>query len=820
MDKSQILFSLKEIISRYDLDQNGILDPKETFCCLLGILGPGYSANYNHVVYKLYNNPKYEAIEVEEIKETTYSTYRGKIPLKGIEKFCEDVMNESEEMKSRIYNNVLLHGYELDENKENLRLNVSDPIPETYQTVCMRVAKKLIEHPSHPYLLSWMLDLSNSMFDFRDRPNREVMDLMIESKFNVEVESYWDNLEAQWKLDEKVSQTDCFDKNGIWNKKFTRASEEIFARYDGNNDGKLEKHELQLFQSVLYGRLIQMNHVEDWLRLNSPTLKTIMQEAISDNYHQDLLIKFVFWHGYNTDLELKPKVNSDPITIDTLIARLCEEIESKACKAVKFEQEILSDLILFLLYDDSGDFDKPNNERTQACAKALGLFDLLDIFQLKRSEVVKLNTAGEAINLITLTFRYTRKYESEQKLFMRNAENLVYNYVKDNKNEFSEKLFASDTLERTSMTEPVEDYLNNKLCRTSGGKPSNIIELILSSLKIEEESPRYFDNVWNLIDPLVLLNLVLRLIRITPYNSDIGLAVIIDLLEPFNEIESKNILNTMIEKQIAPKEFVDYISCNLYKIPYPDILPEEEKLCQMTADQIERVLADYCGIKEDKINEYCYKNKLITFQQSIGEVILTDANSLFSLGLDRKLIVTKLMAVLDIGDFVKLNDQLEQSRKEEYRDRDWELEAQRRIEEISNIIQETLGDKANDTFRVVKCYTGGHHQDMFHPSVAFTSYYLKYDRIGGSADCLIINRKMLSEKHRDLVDKWTNQDLEELLSNRLNAPKSADWESWDGFLYCSDMNPYLIRVACCFEGAGTRYRVDPMKLCRILELIH
>ena len=58
--------------------------------------------------------------------------------------------------------------------------------------------------------------------------------------------------------------------------------------------------------------------------------------------------------------------------------------------------------------------------------------------------------------------------------------------------------------------------------------------------------------------------------------------------------------------------------------------------------------------------------------------------------------------------------------------------------------------------------------------------------------------------------------MQNLLVERLNAPKKAGWEDWDGILYCSDMIPYLIRVACCFEGEGTRYHVDVTKLCRIL----
>jgi hypothetical protein len=33
------------------------------------------------------------------------------------------------------------------------------------------------------------------------------------------------------------------------------------------------------------------------------------------------------------------------------------------------------------------------------------------------------------------------------------------------------------------------------------------------------------------------------------------------------------------------------------------------------------------------------------------------------------------------------------------------------------------------------------------------------------------------------------------------------------------MLPYLIRVGCFFEGPGVPYRVDPQRLCTVLELI-
>ena len=87
----------------------------------------------------------------------------------------------------------------------------------------------------------------------------------------------------------------------------------------------------------------------------------------------------------------------------------------------------------------------------------------------------------------------------------------------------------------------------------------------------------------------------------------------------------------------------------------------------------------------------------------------------------------------------------------------------------------------------MKCETRGHHQDAFHPSNSLNSYYLKSDIVGGSAECMIINTNLLSKDHKDEVCNWSYKLMENLLLKRLNAPEKAEWEEWDGILYCSDI---------------------------------
>lgn len=94
------------------------------------------------------------------------------------------------------------------------------------------------------------------------------------------------------------------------------------------------------------------------------------------------------------------------------------------------------------------------------------------------------------------------------------------------------------------------------------------------------------------------------------------------------------------------------------------------------------------------------------------------------------------------------------------------------------------------------------------------SYYLKNDYVGGSAECLVVNTRMLKAEE---AAHWTLASMNQKLADRLNAPKAAEWESNPAVLYFGDMAPYLIRAACCFESAGLRYRVEPAKLYAILK---
>jgi len=96
------------------------------------------------------------------------------------------------------------------------------------------------------------------------------------------------------------------------------------------------------------------------------------------------------------------------------------------------------------------------------------------------------------------------------------------------------------------------------------------------------------------------------------------------------------------------------------------------------------------------------------------------------------------------------------------------------------------------------------------------SYYLKGDHVGGSCECLIVNTAALAPNE---IEDWTVAAITKKLSNRLNATNPGDWEAHPAVVYFSDMLPYLIRVACMFEGVGARYRIDPAKLISVIKSI-
>ena len=200
----------------------------------------------------------------------------------------------------------------------------------------------------------------------------------------------------------------------------------------------------------------------------------------------------------------------------------------------------------------------------------------------------------------------------------------------------------------------------------------------------------------------------------------------------------------------------------------------------MSTEQIEELLSGYLGIPGDSIDKYFYKNKIIAPNQSISETILKDANTLKEINVDRMKLTSKFIATLSLYDIKDLKTHLKNVH--DYPDypngRDQEQMLKDLIKDCEDNFRLEFGLDINNLpkdfpLRTIIISTCGHHQDVFHPSHALSTYYLESDRVGGSRDCVIINNNLVSKEHKEQISNWTDQDIINLLMERLNAPEKA-----------------------------------------------
>ncbi len=823
MTELNYLPQLEEIITRYNINGTGIMNAQEIFSCLLGILRGGHSPNHVQVVISLFTDPRYQAKDVKGVGEgVSINDIDGKIPINGMVNFCEDKIKSSE-FKEELENLIFTsHGYELNKDINEYELTISNPKPETLQTVCTRVAKKLINDPHNPPLISYMIDMTNTMLHFRERPNPELMELIKQSKYDIHVEEDWDNREADWVLEDQINQMSCFDwKKMEWKSKFIDACNEIFARYDHDGDGELSFDEGLLFYSIYYKNFPSIVNLNSLFQDKKVNIRSLLQEAGNDKYNQDRVIQFVLWHGYDSDLRLRKDFKVEKINLDSFITRLHADYTRKGGKVVRFEQELLSGLAFSLLHDEIN--QTLTDKQLDKIAEVLKINDLKKVFKLKDQRMDLLTDTRQALDIMMLTLRYTKKYHSQRYKFIETAENLVREHVKDNLQAFLTLILSTETFSLLLKTEPIEDYLSVLLGHSSGGGKTNILHKFMASLSIRGEMGNYFEDTWKLLDKTSLLDILINLILFRGSKSGAGLKYLFILLEQFTKPEVTNILEGMRTQKLFPEEFIDYIEVNMFEKPFPSILPDELTLSQMSIDEINQVISSYCGINLEYLDDYFFKNGIIAKGQSIGSVISEDARVLASLKVNRTEVAEKLIAILDLYDAWKMHESIECEKILELPDKEW-IEASQKIIDIkikrikTYLNLDPFNLPENFSYRVVKLYTSGHHQDVFHPTSALSSYYLDSDYVGGSAECLLINDKLVSDVHKSEVSKWTEIDMENVLAEKLNSRYRPDCAEWDGIIYCSDMNPYLIRVACCFEGEGIKYRVDPLKLYKFLEL--
>jgi len=309
------------------------------------------------------------------------------------------------------------------------------------------------------------------------------------------------------------------------------------------------------------------------------------------------------------------------------------------------------------------------------------------------------------------------------------------------------------------------------------------------------------------IDPIVLISLAIACYKM---GIDAASIAIVQLIKR----EGVAMIEKLENLKTLAKEFTDWVRAEVQTQPLPNVLPEN--VADLSKEEIAAQICSYLGSKPEYLNQYFRSYKIIGENEDIAEVILKDARTLKELGISRKTLADKLQAIITLGYY---HSTLEMYSIGEHHGAQHSARITKAKEKLKPLITEALKElnieptNLNEfPIKVEYLGTMGHHNDAFHPSFSMQSYYLKGDKVGGSAEVLIKNSTL--EK-----GSVTEEQMKNFLTERLNAKHKAEWEDAPEFIYCSDMAPYLIRVACCFEGPTVRYRVDPKKLCKVLGLI-
>jgi len=277
----------------------------------------------------------------------------------------------------------------------------------------------------------------------------------------------------------------------------------------------------------------------------------------------------------------------------------------------------------------------------------------------------------------------------------------------------------------------------------------------------------------------------------------------------------------LLAKVSGPPDLLDYVRAAGTKSRYADILPPDDVLITWGAADICKKLSSYTNIPLNQLDKHFASNKIISFTDNIGELIKNDIHTLAKLAPvpgGRHTIARKLEALFYLAKYQASAKIVDAGRK--HKDNPYLGKMEAHMEQFKTIVKTELGiDCANipESFplKIARCDTMGHHQDVFHPSVESSSYYLEGDYCGGSAEIMIINKSLLTPEE---LTQWTPQAMEQALGDQLNSGL-APWTRHPGIIYMSDMAAYLIRVSGCFEGREMRFRVDPTKLWNIIGCV-
>jgi hypothetical protein len=270
----------------------------------------------------------------------------------------------------------------------------------------------------------------------------------------------------------------------------------------------------------------------------------------------------------------------------------------------------------------------------------------------------------------------------------------------------------------------------------------------------------------------------------------------------------------------------DWLAAYCKDEPLGDVLGSDKQLAESSGLEVAMQLGTYLQVDFGQVNAHFAAHGMCKGpQDSIGDCIVSDAKTLVKLGVSRRVLADRMTALLELARFQELSHTLAQPMTGEItpvRQAAWDslrksyAESREKIKQQLRFDPEDRQQCANFPVVVVKCGTMGHHEDVLHPHSAcrMQSYYLP--GTGGSSEVVFINRKLIAAGKEA---EWTVEATTKKLRDRLNSKVAHVWENDAAVVYCSDMAPYLIRAACCFEAPGVRYRIDPAKIVSVLKPI-
>ncbi|KAH3745556.1 hypothetical protein Pelo_13056 [Pelomyxa schiedti] len=530
--------------------------------------------------------------------------------------------------------------------------------------------------------------------------------------------------------------------------------------------------------------------------------------AFGENWRQNSKCAFrsLLWHGFSETLEPPKDLAAGSLATCNLLAKfILDIIEQRHNTGVLRELEMLKDLVNYVLGSwspENSPFFTVATTTVEGIANIFNLPELVQVMRLLHDEVV-VPDGQTALQLLGLAHSWEVSHFLEPKpgfLFSK-IHTAVKNFVKSNTSEFLLQLQSpamSEVLKKTHVQQHF-DYCTGRI---SGGSPSTIRNSIM---KMDPSSNEWSDSVWSLLPPSNLIQLLVS-------NNATNLSSMLELVGDVDTFLKESVTQGRLRASVA-----DWNWSQVKAKPFPEIL-STELLATSTIPAITEYLLKYLGFSnETELCTHFWRHKMITEAQNIGAVIKGSFDILQERHVSKNLVAARLMSLFLAQKSTGCNYRGEQVPESEHPDL-----IQKAVDRASSICGvepssvmwwNSTQQPAMAPFKVSLCFTMGHHGDVFHPENGMSSYYLKSDYVGGSADCIVVNTLIAPAQ----VQSWTPEEMSKLLVERLNKPRAGDWESLPGVVYCSDMAPYLIRVGCLFEGQGMRYAIDTLKLLQVLS---